>query len=97
MFHNASIRFGIAAALVLILAGCAGAGPTTQSANPSVAADGTTSPTTPGGASDGSPPDGSWQVELTADDLVAVRLAGRCHRAGHIHVDIREHSGAHRP
>ena len=71
MLHNASLRFGLVAALVPILAGCAGAGPTTQSPNPSVAADGNTSPTTPGGASVGSPPEGSWQVVLTAHDLVA--------------------------
>ena len=57
MFQNVSIRWGIPTILVLTLAGCAGAGPPTPSASAS--------------GSDSLPPDGSWQVELTADDLIA--------------------------
>jgi len=71
MLRTSRIRGRFAAVLVLILVGCAGAGLPTQTPNPSAPAIGTTSPTTPGGASDGLPPDGSWQVELSAEDLLA--------------------------
>ena len=56
---------GLSAFLLLILAGCAGTTPATQSPSPSSGS------TTTAPAADGLPPDGSWQVELSADDLVA--------------------------
>ena len=69
MFGNASIRCGLAAALILILAGCAGAGPPTESPNPSATADGAAGPAAPGGS-----PAACRQMvlasRLTADDLV---------------------------
>ena len=80
--RSAWSRFGIAGLLVLSLAGCAGVGPVARSpasspdaSAPSPASQTTTAPSrgpaTAPPASDGFPPDGTWQVEVTEDDFVA--------------------------
>ena len=80
--RSAWSRFGIAGLLVLSLAGCAGVGSVaqTQASSPDAPApspaseptiSASRSPATPPPASDGLPPDGTWQVEVTEDDFVA--------------------------
>ena len=78
MTHSTVVRGCLVAALVVTLAGCGAstprsapvASPTPSPTNAPTASP-TPGPTSSAPASEGLPPEGTWQIHVTADDLIA--------------------------